>query len=180
MNNLTDERLSELRALASEATPGLWEVEDQSHADWPGAHWTVMGRIYFGNDKANAHYVAAVSPDVLTAMLDEIEMGRANYDGAMADLAALVEVAVDDTIERAVEYGADEMGTEGAADAWDDAAKAPEVVAAFRTALDLLAKHVNYQMCGEKIGEHVLTYDEAGAPLLDGEPMYRTRKATDA
>jgi hypothetical protein len=83
---------------------------------------------------------------------------------------------VDDTIERAVEYGADEMGTDGSADAWSDAGQVPEVVAAFRAALDLLARHVNYSMCGEKVGEHVLTYDAAGEPLLDGEPMYRTRE----
>jgi hypothetical protein len=86
---------------------------------------------------------------------------------------------VDDTIERAVEYGADDMGVDGAADAWDDAGKVPEVVAAFRAALDLLASHVHYSMCGEKVGEYVLTFDADGEPLLDGEPMCKRHGDTE-
>jgi hypothetical protein len=104
MPDLTDERLSELRALASEATPGPWDVESYTHYDIapPTATWSIPGlerwhglpnNVHFGTDEATARYVAAVSPDVVTALLDEIEMGRANYDGAMADLAALVDVA---------------------------------------------------------------------------------------
>lgn len=104
MADLTPERLAELRALAAGATPGPWEIDSRTHYDVaPSAtDWQIpdlerwrgyANPVGFGEDEATARYVAAVSPDVVTALLDEIEMARADYDGAMADLAALVDVA---------------------------------------------------------------------------------------
>lgn len=95
----------DLRALAAAATPGPWEVESYWDSlmgpEGENATWRIPGlerwhglpnTVHFGRDEATARYVAAVSPDVVVGLLDEIKEERANYAGAMADLDALVDV----------------------------------------------------------------------------------------
>lgn len=71
----------DLRALAAAATPGPWHLE--SHLDMldPPATWHIAdlerwrgytNNVGFGEDEATARYVAAVSPDVVLGLLDEI------------------------------------------------------------------------------------------------------------
>lgn len=98
MSDLTPERLAELRALAEAATPGPWTVE--SH--WEpicgpretGTTWYIpcLARwhglptsVHFGKDEATARYVAAVSPDVVVALFDEIERLRFIVDDVAAE-----------------------------------------------------------------------------------------------
>lgn len=57
-------------------------------------------------------------------------------------------------------------------DAWSSHADDPDVVAAFDAALDLLASKITYRMADKLVATHVVTFDAAGEPLLDGEPMY--------
>lgn len=74
--------------------------------------------------------------------------------------------------EYVAEWGADNMGTDGAAEAWDEARRDPEVVAAFAVASQLLASRVAYWMCGDLVATHTVTWTDDGSPLLDGEPPY--------
>lgn len=72
--------------------------------------------------------------------------------------------------ETAVENLWDEID-ESAAEQLHNAAKADDVVAAFQTALDLLASKVSYMMCDRKIASHTLTIDDDGEPVLNGARM---------
>ena len=71
----------ELRGLALAATPGPWEAEDDKvlrmldaeTADYHTQCWSISG---VGQSVANAAYLAAVSPDVVLALLDEIVILR--------------------------------------------------------------------------------------------------------
>lgn len=83
------------------------------------------------------------------------------------------------TIEWVIEHACMEV-TEGGVDDWEHAGKLPEVVQAYRAANELLASKVSWLMCGEKVGTLTVTWSAAGEPLLDGEPMYVKREATDA
>lgn len=87
MSDVTPERLAELRALAEAATPGPWEIDSHTHYDVapPAVDWQIVdlerwrgytNNVGFGEDEATARYVAGVSPDVVTALLDEIERLR--------------------------------------------------------------------------------------------------------
>lgn len=87
MPDLTPERLARLRGLAELATPGPWDVDSVTRYDVaPSAtDWRIpdlerwcgyTNAVGFGEDEATARYVAAVSPDVVTALLDEIERLR--------------------------------------------------------------------------------------------------------
>ena len=91
--------MSELRKLAEAATPGPWKVVFPENGDmnvewhvngravnvvasWPGEVWGESGRE--GADMRDAVYIAAVSPDVVLRLLDEIEglkeqLGAAGY-----------------------------------------------------------------------------------------------------
>ncbi len=82
---MTDAEINQLRDLAQAATPGPWRVEARGHAPQQVArvnnlevappdhvelsHWTI-----------DADYISAMSPDVVIALLDEINRLRA--DGA--------------------------------------------------------------------------------------------------
>lgn len=76
------------------------------------------------------------------------------------------------TVEWVAERGADEMGTDGAAEAWDRAGRVPEVRAAFQEAQALLASHVRYRMCDERVGWHGVTVD-GEALVVDGKRVSR-------
>ena len=71
------------------------------------------------------------------------------------------------------EYAADNMGLENGWESWEDAALDKEVLEAFTKAIHLLASKVTYQSADAKIGEHVITLDVNGEPLIDGEALYR-------
>lgn len=82
--------------------------------------------------------------------------------------------------EQAAEDASDDMDGEGRSWVfWEAASDAPEVVEAFRAALLLMASKVDYRVCGKKIGEHLVTFDATGRPLVDGDPMHGM-EATDA
>jgi len=49
----------------------------------------------------------------------------------------------------------------------------PEVESGFGAALDVLASKIRYLMADRKIGEHRLSFDGRGDPLVDGHPLYR-------
>lgn len=85
----------DLRALAAAATPGPWELESYTHYDVapPVTTWSISdlerwrsltNKVGFGEDEATARYVAAVSPDVVVGLLDEIERLRDELE-ALAD-----------------------------------------------------------------------------------------------
>lgn len=70
--------------------------------------------------------------------------------------------------------------SEHAGDAIYDATKDPAVVGAFGMAMRLLgSKMTGFWMSDKLIAEHRVTWDENRVPLLDGEPLYRSRKASD-
>lgn len=77
--------------------------------------------------------------------------------------------------ELVAEHAADDMGTDHIWDHWEGPSKDPDVLAAFRAAMELMASKVTYRMCHEKIGEHIVTFDATNRPLADGEPMYREK-----
>lgn len=62
--------------------------------------------------------------------------------------------------------------SEGAADAWEDAARDPEVQAALDAWLTLWASKIGWRQADRLLRTLTVTRDSAGEPLLDGEPMY--------
>lgn len=79
MSDLTPERLAELRVLAEEATlrPGAmtWRVYRLLGGSTSGRQ--VVIATDDETEEATARYVAAVNPDVVTALVDDIERLRA-------------------------------------------------------------------------------------------------------
>lgn len=57
-------------------------------------------------------------------------------------------------------------------ESWDYAQRLPDVVAAFRRAMDLLATKVTGRMADKRIAVHTVTYTDEGEPLYDGEPFF--------
>lgn len=49
----------------------------------------------------------------------------------------------------------------------------PEVVAAFDSAVALMASKWVWRQADTKVTDHYVTFDADGEPLYDGEPMYR-------
>jgi|GEM_PF-6318819 len=85
--------------------------------------------------------------------------------------------------ERILEWVADMCGD----DCWDDDALEavqrgsgrPEVVAAceaFRA--EFASKITGWRMADRLIATHLITWDDAGEPLVDGEPLYRPATVT--
>lgn len=114
--DLTPERLAELRALAAAATPGPWEAEGETRYDYfpPATSWRIpdlerwsvyTNDVGFGEDEATARYVAAVDPDVVTALVDEVERLRAalmvgnRMMGSMAGPTAAADEALWESFE---------------------------------------------------------------------------------
>lgn len=87
---LTAETIRKLRELAEKATPGPWSTQDPHPGDddWPRvmAIAATAGRqkIYAPAGSSYPHadrqYIAATSPDVVIALLDEIERLQTNRD----------------------------------------------------------------------------------------------------
>lgn len=78
--------LSRLRDLAREATPGPWrEWKDQILI---GEEWVHDLPTY-----CDARYLAALSPDVLLALLDRLERAERERDGARATIQRALLVA---------------------------------------------------------------------------------------
>jgi hypothetical protein len=78
-------------------------------------------------------------------------------------------------IEHIIENASDDLGFEDAYEALHNAGENPEVVVAFDAALKLWASKMEH---GWRYGdtllrELVITWDESGEPLIDGEPLYR-------
>lgn len=86
--------------------------------------------------------------------------------------------AADDIVEHVIEWIADNDVTEGVFDGWETASKHEDVQQAFRDALNLLASKVTGRMADKLVATHTITWDDHGAPLVDGEPLYR--KSADA
>lgn len=81
---------------------------------------------------------------------------------------------IEDITER---VGDDWLPDEWAYAAMERAGKAPEVVAAFDAALDLLASKFDYKVADKCLTTHTVTWNDEGEPLLDGEPMYVKKAA---
>jgi hypothetical protein len=92
--------MTDLRALAEAATPGPWRAEKYVPSlddDWTeGTYgWWVEG-LDWADDSGefrnftgpNAAYIAAVSPDVVLALLDERDALRAALENIAADAIA--------------------------------------------------------------------------------------------
>ncbi len=78
--------------------------------------------------------------------------------------------------EWVAEHSSDETVFEDEAEQWAAAAKEPDVLAAFKTAGELMARKVTWRRCDTLDGKHTVTWSETGEPLLDGEPMYVKRE----
>ena len=75
-------------------------------------------------------------------------------------------------LEQIGEWGADEMGLEEGSDAWERVAHDPKIQSMAQRLIHEYADRVQYWSADEKVGEHIVTLDDEGAPLLDGRPMY--------
>lgn len=80
---------STLRALAQQATPGPWEVK--SRGRWAtvlasGGFVADTGAVEISSSGLDAAYIAAVSPTVLTTILDELERQAAQITAVRAVL----------------------------------------------------------------------------------------------
>ena len=89
-------------------------------------------------------------------------------------------IDADSLLDWASEWSADngELDEDG----WDDlanAAKTADVRAAFETALDLWASKVRYRMADKCLRTWIITWDDEGEPLADGEPIYVKAKDRD-
>ena len=78
---MTRSELDQLRALAQAATPGPWRVEAQGHASQGVARVNNLevappDSVELAHCATDAAYIAAVSPDVVLALLDEVERLR--------------------------------------------------------------------------------------------------------
>jgi hypothetical protein len=80
---------------------------------------------------------------------------------------------VDRLTDWAVEMACDDgMWDEDGADDIANAAKGPDVRAAFEAALDLWASKIKYRMADKCLRTWTITWDANDEPLADGEPIY--------
>jgi hypothetical protein len=82
--------------------------------------------------------------------------------------------------EHVLEYMAEWVGEQGEVDEygcehWTDFVTDPEVVAAAENLRTVFASKISYRMADKMLREHLVTWNEAGDPLLDGQPMYVSR-----
>ena len=78
---MSEDEIKRLRALAEVATPGPWRLEGDGDLILMGGNGELLmdGVSYYPTALSRPedwHYVAAVSPDVVLALLDEIERLR--------------------------------------------------------------------------------------------------------
>lgn len=79
-------------------------------------------------------------------------------------------------IEWVLERTSEDDLSEGALDHLDGLEKNPEVIAAFESARTVLGSKITGWSQADKLVRTLrVTWDEAGEPLLDGEPMYVKR-----
>ena len=86
---MTPAELDQLRALAQSATPGPWRVEARGHASQEVARVNNLevappDSVELAHCATDAAYIAAVSPDVVLALLSEVERLRAQLAAAEA------------------------------------------------------------------------------------------------
>ena len=119
MTELTPERLAELRALATAATPGPYGVESWLDPEFLERQWAIvvpeaphsrMIAKVFGDNAVwlergqfgeNAHYFAALDPDTVRELVDGYE-DRAEQRESVHKLASLLQ----DSHKRAQRYAA--------------------------------------------------------------------------
>lgn len=78
---MTHSELNQLRDLAKAATPGPWRVEAQGHAPQQVARVNNLevappDSVELAHCATDAAYIAAVSPDVVIALLAEVDRLR--------------------------------------------------------------------------------------------------------
>lgn len=82
--------------------------------------------------------------------------------------------AADSILEWIAEITTDDMGYGEAGEAAINAAGHPDVVQACEALRSAFAAHfTGWSMADQKLRTLIVTWDENGEPLLDGEPMYR-------
>ena len=86
---MTASELKQLRDLAQAATPGPWRVEARGHASQEVARVNNLevappDSVELAHCATDAAYIAAVSPDVVLALLSEVERLRAQLAAAEA------------------------------------------------------------------------------------------------
>lgn len=87
---MTASELNQLRALAQAATPGPWRVEAQGHASQEVARVNSLevappDSVELAHCATDAAYIAAVSPDVVLGLIDEVLTSRRRI-GALTTL----------------------------------------------------------------------------------------------
>lgn len=87
---MTTAELDQLRALARAATPGPWRVEAQGHAEQDVARVNNLevappDSVELAHCADDAAYIAAVSPDVVLDLIDEVLTSRRRI-GALTTL----------------------------------------------------------------------------------------------
>jgi hypothetical protein len=77
----------------------------------------------------------------------------------------------DAVAEHVYEHACDMEMSEDCDEEYRRVSQDPDVLAAFQSALDLMASKVTYRMADKLVATHTLTWTADGAPLLDGEPL---------
>lgn len=77
MNELTDERLAEMRRIAEAATPGEWKADGPA-GNLDSSECRVAEVVVWG--EADAQHIAAFDPPTALALLDELERLREEMD----------------------------------------------------------------------------------------------------
>lgn len=111
---MTASELDQLRALARAATPGPWHVEAQGHASQEVARVNNLevappDSVELAHCATDAAYIAAVSPDVVLALLSEVELLRllsreATVGHEVATLRRQRDVLLDMLVRSGVRY----------------------------------------------------------------------------
>ena len=78
---MTDDDIKRLKRLAEQATPGPWRVNMKGHSYHEVARVNDLeiappNSVELAHSTIDAAYIAAASPDVVLALLDEIERLR--------------------------------------------------------------------------------------------------------
>ena len=111
---MTRSELDQLRALAQAATPGPWRVEARGHASQEVARVNNLevappDSVELAHCATDAAYIAAVSPDVVLALLSEVELLRllsreATVGHEVATLRRQRDVLLDMLVRSGVRY----------------------------------------------------------------------------
>ena len=101
---MTRSELNQLRDLAQAATPGPWRVEAQGHAEQEVARVNNLevappDSVELAHCATDAAYIAAVSPDVVLGLIDEVDKLRAASRAVTQCRCTLVQQSVGDGCE---------------------------------------------------------------------------------